>query len=1182
MAPDWLTRLTPFVCALTLVGGVALLPAPAGAGTPTLVADVATGPDTLGSQSMNFVRAGRYAYFQAYDPDEGWELWRTDGTTDGTRRVTSIVDGPGPMLYESTSNRDIGWLAALGDTVLFTAWDPAHGQELWKTGPDGPAMLLKDIFPGPGGSRPGPLTVVGDRVFFSASEPATGTELWVSDGTEDGTHLVKDEIAGRGSLYPISLTAVGGRLFYAGASSSSRWRVSDGTPEGTGLFEGPDWYLADRPAEWGGALYFRGCSKTAASGDCELWTSPDGRMETATRVVDLAPGTASSNPANLVALPGALVFGADAVGGYSSKLWRCDGTSVTQVGDVTFSYPARVGDAVYFSGVTPSNAYQGLYKTDGTANGTLFLEAGGGSPLGTLNDGLIYMASEWDASALTRRTYIKITVGEPQGAVALLELARDSPSGGVFGGGVELEGRYVLGADRFDPRVGLEPWVTDGTVVGTQLLQDIRTEPRGSDPSRAVSLAVAGQARTLFSACETRYTCRLWQTMGTATSVVPADAGLDIAFPSDLTVFGGRVYFLAGYSYDKLYWTDGAGTHLVEAPGSSGTPSSPIVAGPYLYVAFTNGVWRVDAQGGVAKAWPDSSVNYSTYPGNLTAVGDLLYFVGTLYDSSYQSVFRTNGEVGGTVRLEPEGSDLYTNAWELTPVETPAGTRTFFRASGLATGGSPATGVELWATDGTVAGTRLVRDIYTGDTATSPGTPGSSFPSALTGVRSTLFFTAWEPEHHRELWKSDGTAEGTVLVKDTTDDGMIPGSDSEGSGEMHFRELLALGQRLLFTVWSPESGVELWSSDGTDAGTVVVRDIVPGEGSSYPTDLTADGLTAFFSAWDPDGGRELWQTDGTEAGTTRVTDIAPGPASSSPRQLSQVGGALFFSATEDLRGRELWQMPIPSVRIESPPIVPEGGPAELVATGIDPGGAGLTFDWDMDGDGTFEVPGLGDPSATFSAAGLDGPGFRVVRVRVTDAAGVAAIDEATVEVVNVAPTVDAGPALTLSPGRTLARQGVFEDPGPDIWTATVDYGDGAGAQPLPLADKTFTLAHTYSSAGTYTLRVTVHDDDGGSGTATVTVKVRSPRDAIQSLIEEVQGLLASGDLRRGQAFSLIAKLRLALLFLQLPNGEGMAAVMLDLFVLEVELYVRTGVLSAEEGDPLLETARGVIAQLRAP
>jgi ELWxxDGT repeat protein len=1169
MATDRLTRLRLFIHVLALVGGLSVPPALVEAGTPTLVRDVASGSETLASSAQQFVRAGNDAYFTAYDPDEGWELWRTNGTPEATRRVTSIVDGPGPM--PPVTERI--WLAALGETVLFTAWDPAHGLELWKTDSSGSVTLVKDIAPGPIDSQPGPLTVAGGQVFFSAWEPATGAELWVTDGTESGTHLVEDELPGPASVHPIYLSAVGARVFYAGASTSNRWRASDGTPAGTGPFEGEEWYMAGPPAEYDRALYFQACAKNPAGSDCELWSSPDGTMASSRRTADIAPGAASSKPLYLVASANGLLFGADASGGYSSWLWRYDGQEAEPVGTYTCGGSARVGDTVYFYGGASGLAV-GLHKTDGTADGTTLVEVSAGLPWGSLSGAPIYRTSAWDPTLQAWRSFLK-TPGVPQGTLTLLEI--EYSTGAVFGGGVELDGRWVFGIDRAgDQSENLEPWVTDGTVAGTQLLKDIRTEAPGSSPGRAASLAVAGQVQTFFPACETTYSCLLWKTDGANTAPVPLAPETSLYYPSNLVAFGDRIYFLAGSSSWKLYWTDGSGTHLFEVPGSSGAPSyPPIVAGSFLYVAYGNGIWRIDAAGSAANVWSGSA-------GDLAAVGDALYFVSSA--SGNQSVFRSNGEVGGTVRLEPAGGDRYTNPYELTPVATPAGSLVFFRAVGFGPGGTiDGTGQELWATDGTADGTRLVRDINVNESAEYPGYPGSSLPLQLTAAGSSLFFTAWEPEHGRELWKSDGTLEGTILVKDITDD-TGTAQNFERFAKVQFRELVAVGSRLIFTTWSPDTGVELWASDGTGGGASVVRDIVPGDGSSYPADLTADGSTAFFSAWDPDHGRELWQTDGTEAGTSRVADVAPGPASSSPGQLSLTGGALFFSATEDAVGREMWRMPIPRVRIEPAPAAPEGGTATLVATGTDPDGNGLTFDWDMDGDGTYELASLGSPSATSSAAGLDGPSSRVVRVRATDAAGVAAFDETTVLIVNVAPVVDAGSSVTLNPGQALARQGAFSDPGPDVWTATVDYGDGSGPQDLPLSGKTFTLAHAYASPGTYTLQVRVQDDDGGSGTATVsvTVTVRSPEDAIRSLIADVERLLADGELRRGQAYSLIAPLQLALWSLQFPNGEAIAAVMLDIFVQEVEYYVRTGVPSPEEGNPLAKTARQVIAQLQAP
>ncbi|GAA2702171.1 PKD domain-containing protein [Micromonospora olivasterospora] len=118
-------------------------------------------------------------------------------------------------------------------------------------------------------------------------------------------------------------------------------------------------------------------------------------------------------------------------------------------------------------------------------------------------------------------------------------------------------------------------------------------------------------------------------------------------------------------------------------------------------------------------------------------------------------------------------------------------------------------------------------------------------------------------------------------------------------------------------------------------------------------------------------------------------------------------------------------------------------------------------------------------------------------VIVTDSKGEVGFAPAPFTVVNVAPTVSAGPDATLEPGGTLTRNGSVTDPSAvDAVTATVDYGDGTGAQPLPLgADRAFALSHGYAAAGTYTVTVTARDDDGGVGTARFTVTVRARNEA---------------------------------------------------------------------------------------
>jgi autotransporter-associated beta strand protein len=118
--------------------------------------------------------------------------------------------------------------------------------------------------------------------------------------------------------------------------------------------------------------------------------------------------------------------------------------------------------------------------------------------------------------------------------------------------------------------------------------------------------------------------------------------------------------------------------------------------------------------------------------------------------------------------------------------------------------------------------------------------------------------------------------------------------------------------------------------------------------------------------------------------------------------------------------------------------------------------------------------------------------------------------ELAVVVHNVAPTVEAGGDRRLPPGGALVRKGIFTDPGADTWTATVDYGDGGGVQPLRLLPGgRFRLQHHYTAPGTYLVTVTVTDDDGGVGSDTFQVTVpkshaardQAARDAVFALLD---------------------------------------------------------------------------------
>ena len=195
-------------------------------------------------------------------------------------------------------------------------------------------------------------------------------------------------------------------------------------------------------------------------------------------------------------------------------------------------------------------------------------------------------------------------------------------------------------------------------------------------------------------------------------------------------------------------------------------------------------------------------------------------------------------------------------------------------------------GVELWKSDGTAAGTVMVKNILPG------GDHGS--PAMLTNFNGTLYFTAYAPNYSgRQLWKSDGTEAGTVLVTDLSSGGLT-----------EIYQLTNVNNTLLYFIASNGTGTvnELWKSDGTTNGTLKVKDT--NAGVNYLTDVNG---TLYFRNDDGTNGVELWQSDGTETGTVMTENINPS-GDSNPEVLTEVNGVLYFAANDGQSGRELWRL----------------------------------------------------------------------------------------------------------------------------------------------------------------------------------------------------------------------------------------------------------------------------------
>lgn len=126
-----------------------------------------------------------------------------------------------------------------------------------------------------------------------------------------------------------------------------------------------------------------------------------------------------------------------------------------------------------------------------------------------------------------------------------------------------------------------------------------------------------------------------------------------------------------------------------------------------------------------------------------------------------------------------------------------------------------------------------------------------------------------------------------------------------------FETAVRVGNRVFFTASTDCTGMELWVSDGTPAGTRPVKDIRPFEASSSPLSLTPFGDALLFMADDGVHGTELWRSDGTTSGTRIATDpIRPGRCSAYPCELTTMRGRLYFGAFGAATGYELWSVAI--------------------------------------------------------------------------------------------------------------------------------------------------------------------------------------------------------------------------------------------------------------------------------
>jgi ELWxxDGT repeat protein len=391
-----------------------------------------------------------------------------------------------------------------------------------------------------------------------------------------------------------------------------------------------------------------------------------------------------------------------------------------------------------------------------------------------------------------------------------------------------------------DGVTGNELWRTDGTANGTALLKDINQATTASSSPALVYPGIEylplNNGQLFFGAFNDLYGDELWKTDGTpdgtflTKDIIPGlFSGFDGVFSGLFTSYKDNYYYFGETLNDSvpLLKTDGtsAGTTLVQ-----------------------NFVGSTQLVGGSIPPWP-----------SYMAATDSLLYIGFVDNELFAQLWVSDGQ--STAKLinqnityvSPGSGSLYA-----------LGVMVFF------INGDNNNGIELWKSDGTYDGTKLVKDI-------NPG-PGNSYPTNMLVYNNKLYFTAFDGSNNY-LWASDGTEAGTLVIEQVQISTSTPFTISGG--------------KLYFTANTDTTGTELWVTDGTKAGTYQVKDVNPGTNSSNISNMVDVNGTLFFTADDGVHGNEIWKTDGTDSGTVLVKDITPGIGSTYPDYMVNYNGRLY-------------------------------------------------------------------------------------------------------------------------------------------------------------------------------------------------------------------------------------------------------------------------------------------------
>ena len=414
---------------------------------------------------------------------------------------------------------------------------------------------------------------------------------------------------------------------------------------------------------------------------------------------------------------------------------------------------------------------------------------------------------------------------------------------------------------------GKELLKSDGTGAGTQLVSDITP----GAASTMITDIVASGNYLYFIVTDNYYTGTVWMSDGTSAGTKQVSnlaAAFGGGFITSMTDVNGTLNFFYIYSdfngqHMELWKTDVTGTSAVRVAALNGIPIQTAVVNNKLFFDCPDYVSGLGdelfiSDGTAAGTHIVADLNPNPYGGSnpihLTPLNGLLYFAAD--DGNGNKLWVSDGTSSGTHMVQNTynillGSDAGYGNDPFAIINSTL----YFQGAFVDNATSTSTGYELCSYDASnpSANVILVKDILNGS--------ASSFPTNISNINGILFFSAVSGNTNLQLWKSDGTSTGTILVK-----------DMDTGQQNYFYGFNNLNGTLLFTYQNNSLGGELWMSDGTAGGTILVKDIAAGSISSSPSMLTYYNGQFVFSATGPEG-NELWRTDGSTAGTYLVKDI---------------------------------------------------------------------------------------------------------------------------------------------------------------------------------------------------------------------------------------------------------------------------------------------------------------------